>query len=183
MALPDLALPATFGGSVDLARLSGRTVLYIYPRTGVHGVELPPGWSEISGPRGFTPQSCGFRVYFAALMQLGVAPVFGLSMQDTAYQQEAAHTLLLPFAILSDEALAFATALRLPTFSTAGITLLKRMAHVINAGIITKVFYPVFLPDRNAADVVAWIQAFKQARTSANTFRNISGVSTPVLVL
>jgi peroxiredoxin len=159
MRLPDLALPATSGAPVNLSRLPGRTVLYIYPRTGVPGVDLPPGWNEIPGARGCTPQSCSFRDHHAALKALGVAQVFGLSTQDTAYQQEAATRLHLPFPVLSDETLAFARALRLPTFTTSGMTLLKRMAMVIDAGKIAKVFYPVFPPDKNAEEVVAWIQA------------------------
>ncbi len=156
--LPDLALPATDGGTVNLSALKGRTVLYIYPRTGVPGVDLPPGWNEIPGARGCTPQSCGFRDHFAELKRLGVAQLFGLSTQDTAYQQEAATRLHLPFAILSDRKLSLTTALWLPTFVTSGMTLLKRMALVIDDGKITKVFYPVFPPDKNAEDVVAWLQ-------------------------
>jgi peroxiredoxin len=161
MRLPDLALPATSGAAVNLAKLTGRSVLYLYPRTGVPGVDLPPGWNEIPGARGCTPQSCGFRDHFAELKRLGVAQVFGLSTQDTAYQQEAASRLHLPFAILSDEKLSLTKALNLPTFSVAGMTLLKRMALVVDDGVITKVFYPVFPPDKNAAEVIAWLQASK----------------------
>ena len=134
-------------------------MVYIYPRTGVPGVELPPGWDEIPGARGCTPQSCGFRDHFAELKRLGVAQLYGLSTQDTAYQQEAASRLHLPFAILSDEKLALTRALKLPTFVTSGMTLLKRMALVIDDGVISKVFYPVFPPDKNAADVVAWLRS------------------------
>ena len=156
--LPDLALPATRGGAVNLSLLLGRIVLYIYPRTGVPGVDLPPGWDDIPGARGCTPQSCGFRDHFAELKTLGVSHLFGLSTQDTDYQREAAERLHLPFAILSDAKLAFARALNLPTFSVAGMMLLKRMALVIDDGVIDKVFYPVFPPDQNAADVVAWLR-------------------------
>jgi peroxiredoxin len=159
MKLPDLTLPATSGGAVNLARLAGRTVLYIYPRTGVPGIDLPPGWDEIPGARGCTPQSCGFRDHFAELKTLGVSRVFGLSTQDTAYQREAAERLHLPFAILSDDKFAFTRALDLPTFSTSGMTLLKRMAFVIDDGVIGKVFYPVFPPDKSAAEVVAWLRS------------------------
>jgi peroxiredoxin len=161
MKLPDLALPATSGASVNLAKIEGRTVVYIYPRTGVPGVDLPPGWNEIPGARGCTPQSCGFRDHFDELKRLGVAQLFGLSTQDTAYQQEAASRLHLPFAILSDEKLALTRALKLPTFVTSGMTLLKRMALVIDDGAIVKAFYPVFPPDKNAEDVVAWLQVSK----------------------
>ena len=159
MRLPDLALPATSGGPVNLAKLKSRTVVYIYPRTGVPGVDLPPGWDEIPGARGCTPQSCGFRDHFAELKRLGVAQLYGLSIQDTAYQQEAASRLHMPFAILSDEKLALTKAMNLPTFVTSGMTLLKRMTLVIDDGVIGKVFYPVFPPDKSAADVVAWLRS------------------------
>jgi peroxiredoxin len=156
--LPNIALPATSGPPVNLSKLKGRTVLYVYPRTGVPGVDPPPGWDQIPGARGCTPQSCSFRDHFAELKALGVAHVFGLSTQDTAYQREAAERLHLPFPILSDAELNFAPALHLPMFMTAGMTLLARMALVIEDGIIVKVFYPVFPPDRNAADVIAWLR-------------------------
>lgn len=161
MRLPDLALPATNGAPVNLAALKGRTVVYLYPRTGVPGIDPPDGWDMIPGARGCTPQSCGFRDHFAELKRLGVAQLYGLSTQDTAYQKEAAERLHLPFPVLSDATLAFAKALRLPTFTAAGMTLLKRMALVIDDGVIAKAFYPVFPPDKNAAEVVAWIQASK----------------------
>ncbi len=108
----------------------------------------------VSGERFFS-----FRDHFHELAALGVAHLYGLSTQDTTYQQEAADRLHLPFPILSDARLAFTTALTLPTFAAAGMTLLKRMALVVDDGFITKVFYPVFPPDKNAAEVIAWIQA------------------------
>jgi peroxiredoxin len=157
--LPDLALPATDGSKVNLAKLKGRTVLYIYPRTGVPGVDAPPGWDMIPGARGCTPQSCGFRDHFAELKALGVAQLFGLSTQDTAYQREAAERLHLPFAILSDAGLDLATSLHLPLFMTSGMTLLCRMALIIEDGVIVKVFYPVFPPDKNAEEVIAWLRS------------------------
>jgi peroxiredoxin len=159
MKVPDLALPATEGAPVNLSKLKGRTVIYIYPRTGVPGVDPPDGWDQIPGARGCTPQSCAFRDHFGELTRLGVAQLYGLSTQDTVYQREAATRLHLSFPILSDEKLALTKALKLPTFTTAGMTLLKRMALVIDDGTISKAFYPVFPPDKNAADVIAWIQA------------------------
>ena len=158
MTLPDLALPATSRPSVNLSKLKGRTVVYVYPRTGVPGVDAPPGWDQIPGARGCTPQSCGFRDHFAELKTLGVAQVFGLSTQDTGYQQEAADRLHLPFPVLSDAELNLATSLHLPMFMTSGMTLLARMALLIEDGTIVKVFYPVFPPDKNAEEVVAWLR-------------------------
>jgi peroxiredoxin len=157
LALPNIALAATSGPPVDLSKLKGRTVLYIYPRTGVPGVDPPPGWDQIPGARGCTPQSCGFRDHFAELKALGVEHVYGLSTQDVAYQREAAERLHLPFAILSDADLKLTQAIDLPTFTTSGMTLFKRMALVIDDGVIVKTFYPVFPPDKNAAEVIAWL--------------------------
>jgi peroxiredoxin len=159
--LPALTLTATDGSSIDLSQCKGRTLLYIYPRTGRPGAPLPDGWDGIPGARGCTPQSCSFRDHFAELKQLGVANVFGLSTQDTDYQREAAERLHLPFPLLSDAALKFTHALNLPTFEVAGMTLLKRMALVIDGNRIVKVFYPVFPPDKNAEEVVAWLRASK----------------------
>lgn len=155
--VPSLALPSTDGTAVDLSTLPGVVVVYAYPRTGIPGLDNPPGWDLIPGARGCTPQSCGFRDHITELKSLGVTRVFGLSTQDSAYQREAAERLHLPFAILSDEHLRLTGALRLPTFQTSGMTLLKRLALVIDGGEIEHVFYPVFPPDRNASDVIAWL--------------------------
>jgi len=157
--LPSLALEATDGSNVDLAALEGRTIVYIYPRTGRPGQSLPTGWDAIPGARGCTPQSCSFRDHSAELQRLGVAHLFGLSTQDTAYQREVVDRLHLPFAILSDAKLEFTHALRLPTFEVDGMTLIKRMVLVIDDGVISKVFYPVFPPDRSAQEVVDWLKA------------------------
>ena len=157
--LPDIALPATIGSAVSLSKLKGLSVLYIYPRTGVPGVDAPTGWDDIPGARGCTPQSCGFRDHFAELKALGVSQVYGLSSQDTAYQREAAERLHLPFPLLSDVELKLKSTIGLPTFSTSGMTLYKRMAIVLEDAVIARVFYPVFPPDKNAADVMAWLRA------------------------
>ena len=159
MQLPSRPLPATDGTQVDLAKLAGRTVVYIYPRTGRPGVPPPDGWDAIPGARGCTPQSCSFRDHFAQLKSLGVAHLFGLSTQDTDYQREAVDRLHLPFAILSDAGLRLARAISLPTFEVAGMTLLKRMVLIIDDGVIAKAFYPVFPPDESAAEVVGWLRS------------------------
>jgi len=157
LRLPSLKLPATDGRGVDLAQLPGRVVVYAYPRTGKPGVALLDGWDMIPGARGCTPQTCAFRDHYAELKALGVSHVFGLSTQDTAYQREAAERLHLPFAILSDENFKLTRAMKLPTFETSGLTLLKRFTLIIKGGVIEHVFYPVFPPDRNASDVMAWL--------------------------
>ncbi|MEM8877954.1 MAG: peroxiredoxin [Pseudomonadota bacterium] len=155
--LPDMDLPATDGRMVDLSALAGRTVLYIYPMTGQPGTALPDGWDEIPGARGCTPQSCAFRDHFGELKAAGATHVFGLSTQETGYQQEAADRLHLPFLLLSDARHDLGEALAIPEFSADGMRLYKRMALIIDDGVITHCFYPVFPPDRNAGDVLEWL--------------------------
>ena len=159
MTVPDVALAATDGTQVSLGKIPGRIVVFAYPRTGVPGqISLVDDWDMIPGARGCTPQTCAFRDLHKLMIAAGAARVFGLSTQDPAYQLEAAERLHLPFPLLSDEKLAMTKALRLPTMQVAGMTLIKRMALVIDDGAISKVFYPVFPPDRNAGDVLAWLE-------------------------
>ncbi len=157
--VPSVPLPATDGSAVDLSALPGRAVVYAYPRTGPADGANPEGWDMIPGARGCTPQSCAFRDHFAELRALGVSRLFGLSTQATAYQREAAERLRLPFPLLSDERLDLTRAMRLPTFEAAGMVLLKRLTLVLRDGAVEQVFYPVFPPDRSAADVIAWLSA------------------------
>lgn len=156
MRISSVPLMSTAGGLVDLATLPGRTVLYCYPRTGRPDRDPPKGWNEVPGARGCTPQSCAFRDHHRELQALG-ARLFGLSTQSTEYQKEAAERLHLPFELLSDSELAFAGALRLPTFEMEGLVLIKRLTLILSDGKIEKVFYPVFPPDKNAQEVAAWL--------------------------
>ncbi len=158
--LPGLDLPATAGRTVRMDRLPRpRTVLYCYPMTGRPGVAQPEGWDAIPGARGCTAQSCGFRDHAREMAEAG-ATVFGLSTQDTAYQAEMAARLHLPFEVLSDAERRFAEALGLPSFVAGGMTLLRRVTLVIRDGdLVEHVFYPVFPPDRSAADTLAWLRA------------------------
>jgi peroxiredoxin len=159
MTIPPLDLLATDDTSVTLSTLPGRTVVFGYPRTGEPGkIGLVDDWDMIPGARGCTPQTCAFRDLFAELKAAGAAHVFGLSTQDNTYQTEMASRLHLPFPVLSDEKLLLTEALRLPTMQVAGLTLIKRLALIIDDGRITHVFYPVFPPDRNAGDVLEWLK-------------------------
>ena len=157
MSLPLLGLPATSGASIDLASIPGRCVIYVYPMTGRPGTPLPDGWDGIPGARGCTPQSCAFRDHYSELQSLH-ATVFGLSTQATDYQKEARDRLHLPFELLSDSEFRMRQLLRLPTFTVSGMELYKRLTMVARDGRIEKVFYPVFPPDRNADDVIAWLR-------------------------
>lgn len=161
-AIAQVQLESTAGGTVNLSSIPGRAIIYAYPRTGRPDADNPEGWDLIPGARGCTPQSCAFRDHHAELKALGVAYVFGLSTQTSEYQRDAAIRLHLPFAILSDSQLNLTHAMQLPTFDAGGMTLLKRFTLVIDDGTITHVFYPVFPPDQNAAEVIAWLSGRQQ---------------------
>jgi peroxiredoxin len=158
MALPEVRLPSTLGGSIDLAKTrQGHLVAYVYPRTGKLGQPSPTGWDDIPGARGCTPQSCAYRDSLAEFSSLGAA-VIGIGAQSSGEQREFAEREHIPFPLLSDSELNLARELRLPTFEAEGMTLYKRLTLVAEEGRISKVFYPVFPPDRNAAEVLAWLR-------------------------
>jgi peroxiredoxin len=154
MELPSLVLGSS-QGPVDVASLG---VLYVYPRTGKPGEPSLPGWDAFPGARGCTPQSCGFRDHEAELRALGYS-VAGVSSQPLERQVEFAERNHIPYPVIADPELRLRDALALPTFEIAGHTLYKRLALVARGGRIVKVFYPVFPPDRNAEEVLAWISS------------------------
>jgi peroxiredoxin len=156
MTMPKIQLPTTGGGAIDLGNLPDRTVIYAYPRTRPPHEAARDEWDMIPGARGCTPETCAFRDHHAELRGLG-ASVYGLSTQSTAFQQEVVDRLHLPFALISDERLELATALRLPTLEFDGATLIRRLTLVVRDNAVEHVFYPIFPPDRHAAEVRAWL--------------------------
>jgi peroxiredoxin len=152
MTLPALALPATDGGTIDLAA-PGRSLVIIYPWTGRPGHPDPPDWDVIPGAHGSTPELEGFRDRHADFVRLGIR-LFGLSRQTTDYQRELVSRLALPFPILSDQEGRFAAALRLPSFNTGGEIYLKRLTLLIRDGRIEAVFYPIPDPAGHADEVL-----------------------------
>lgn len=159
--LPNIDLVATNGTVVNLSVQSRKTVIYCYPMTGKPGVPLPDGWDEIPGARGCTPQSCSFRDHHAELSALG-ADVFGLSTQNTEYQQEMAARLHLPFLVLSDADFKFCEAMRLPTFEVNGMRLLKRVTMIAENNAVVSVHYPVFPSNEDAAWVLRQLRTLQR---------------------
>lgn len=156
--MPSVKLNSTTGESVDPSEITGRLVLYFYPLTGKPGISLPDGWNEIPGARGCTPQACSIRDHFQELQQLNTK-VFGVSTQSLEYQKEFAERLHLPYPLFSDSNLALSNALSLPLFEVDSMTLNKRLTLIVQDGIIEKVFYPVFPPDKNIDEVVEWLSS------------------------
>lgn len=152
LLLKSIPLKATDGSLVELASLTGTTVVFIYPMTGVPGVALPDGWDDIPGARGCTPQACSYRDNYPKLKSK-LDFLFGLSVQSSAYQKELKNRVELPYEILSDEDLLFANALNLPTFEVNSMKLLKRLTLIIKDGRIIKHHYPVFPSNKD----VEWV--------------------------
>jgi peroxiredoxin len=158
LKMPPLALPTTAESTVDFSTLPGRSVIFCYPKTGVPSKNPPPEWDAIPGARGCTPQSCSFRDEYNHLLQAGANQIFGVSTQTSSYQEEARERLHLPYLLVSDQKLALARALNLPTFEFEGETLIKRLTLIVDNGVITHVLYPVFPADKSAAETLQWIK-------------------------
>jgi peroxiredoxin len=158
MVWPSVTLPSTRGRRVSLADVSADwLVVYCYPRTGLPDRDPPGGlaaWDSIPGARGCTPQACSYRDHHAELLRHGVE-VLGVSTQDTAYQREVVDRLHLGYELLSDAGFELVRALRLPTFSVAGHTVLRRLTLIGRRGRIETCLYPVFPPDADAENVLS----------------------------
>ncbi len=157
MILPAIALPATDGTTVTLAKVQGRSIVAVYPWTGRPGHPNPLDWDVIPGAHGSTPELEGFRDRHADFSRLGVK-LFGLSRQTTAYQGELVARLGLTYPILSDAEGAFGAALRLPTFATGGVTYLRRLTLVVVDGAVETVFYPIADPAGHGAQVLREVE-------------------------
>ncbi len=155
--LPDAELSSTEGKSRNLGQLAGKTILYVYPATGVPGKDPIPGWDDIPGAPGCTLQSLGFAERHERFRQLGYQ-VLGLSAQSTSEQLEFKQRTGVPFVLLSDPGFLLRDTLGLPTFQASGQAFYKRLALVVEGGRISKVFYPVFPPDQCAEKVLAWLE-------------------------
>jgi peroxiredoxin len=150
--LDSILLSATNGSKIDLSKLSGTTVVFIYPMTGVPGVALPDGWDDIPGARGCTPQACSYRDNYNELKK-HVDNLFGLRVQSSEYQKELKDRVELPYEILSDSDFKFANSLKLPTFEANSMKLLKRLTLIIKDGVIINKHYPVFPSNKD----VNWV--------------------------
>lgn len=156
--IPRVRLRSTEGREVDLAELATRPlVLYVYPSMGRPGEDPLPGWDATPGARGCTPQTCAFRDHNEEFVELGYF-VAGLSGQPLEEQKEASRRLRLSFPLFSDPSLELAGTFGLPTFEVGGMTFYKRLTLVAREGRVVKVFYPVFPPDENAAEVLTWLR-------------------------
>jgi peroxiredoxin len=160
--LPDLGLPNHRGDTVNLSTRQGAALLYLYPWTGRPDYADPPGWDDIPGAHGSTPETEGFRDHYLRFRAQRIE-VFGLSSQTSEHHAELASRLAVPFQLLSDAAFAYADALRLPTFEAGSERFYKRLTLFVRDGRIVHVFYPVEQPGEHARAVLGWLDEKRQA--------------------
>jgi peroxiredoxin len=162
LELPDIALPSSRGEMVNLGIRRGAAVVYVYPWTGRPGIADPPGWDDISGAHGSTPETEGFRDHYLKFRAQRIE-VFGLSSQSAEHHGEFVARLAVPFPLLSDASFAFKQALNLPTFEAGGTPYLKRLTLLVRDGRIAHAFYPVKHPAAHARDVLDWLDEKRRA--------------------
>jgi peroxiredoxin len=167
LQLPDIALPSSRGGTVNLSQRRGVSIVYFYPWTGRPGVANPPGWDGIPGAHGSTPETEGFRDYYLKFRAQRME-VFGVSSQSNEHHRELTERLAVPFAFMSDEHFALAEALNLPTFKAGEVSYLARLTMLVRDGRISHTFYPVPHPATHARDVLAWLDEKRKAAASSN---------------
>jgi len=156
MLVPNVSLWSTDDQEINLSGLSGWNVIFCYPMTGRPGVSIPEGWVKIPGAAGCTPQACSYRDNHTELKRNGIG-VYGISSQSSEEQKEASSRLELPYLLLSDANHSFSSALKLPLLEVGGSKLIKRLTLILKDGVIKKCFYPVFPPDKNVVEVMAWL--------------------------
>jgi peroxiredoxin len=158
-AAPNIELLGTDDNLWNFKTLAqSAAIIYVYPATGVPGRDPIPGWDNIPGAPGCTVQSLGFRDFYSEITAEGFN-IFGLSGQSANEQKEFVKRTNVPFVLLSDPKIELGRLLHLPFFESHSITFYKRLALVFEAGRISKVFYPVFPPNKNAEDVLTWLRA------------------------
>lgn len=162
LELPDVALPSSRGETVNLSTRKGAAVVYVYPWTGRPGVADPPGWDDIPGAHGSTPEAEGFRDHYLKFRAQRIE-VFGLSSQSGEHHGELITRLAVPFPLLSDASFAFKEALNLPTFDAGGTPYLKRLTLFVRDGRIAHAFYPVERPGEHAREVLDWLDEKRRA--------------------
>ena len=159
--LPALTLPTTTG-QIRVDQLGDLAVVFVYPSIGM-APELLAEWTDVPGARGCTAEACSFRDLRHEFARSGAA-VLGLSGQSSVAQASFAERLTLPYPLVSDERMALAELLELPTFEFHGRSYYKRLTLIVRREIVCAAIYPVFPPDAAAAQALDWLKARRGRR-------------------
>lgn len=159
--IPDISLPTQDGNLLKLNRSDTFfLVIFCYPMTGHPDRPLPENWNLIPGARGCTSQNCSFRDNYDNLIKANALPI-GVSTQSVSDIKEMSIRLHIPYDVVSDQQLIFASALNLPIFSIDKKKFLKRVTLIIEKSVIKKVFYPIFPPNIHINEVLSWLNRNK----------------------
>jgi peroxiredoxin len=158
--LPDVGLSGSNGDTVNLGAVGGLVVLYCFPMMARGPAELPSAWNTVAGARGCTVQSLKYSDELTTLSCDGTR-VYGVSLEAPARQREAVKRLGLRHVLLSDADRILTDALQLPTFELETRRYLRRVTLGARDGRIERVWYPVFPPGDEIADVVLWLDSVK----------------------
>ncbi len=135
LQIPGIALTATNGEQINIARQPGRTVCFFYPYMGHPDVVDPPGWDKIPEAHGSTPQALAFSKHYAEFKKLNVN-IFGVSLQTSYWQREFVLRHKIQFQLLHDEEGRLSNALGIKRFNAGKFEFLKRTTLIINAGFV-----------------------------------------------
>ena len=156
--IPDISLSTQDDNLLKLNRSDTfRLIIFCYPMTGRPDLPLPKNWNIIPGARGCTPQNCSIRDNYDNLIQANSLPI-GMSTQSIPDIKEMTMRLHIPYDVVSDQELFFASAINLPTFSIDNKKFLKRVTLIVEKSIIKKVFYPIFPPNTHINEVLEWLK-------------------------
>lgn len=157
MRLPDLELLATDGTLVNPAKVKGRAVWVIYPYTGQPGVPDPKGWDHILGAHGSTPQLQAYSLSYKTFRKHDMK-LFGVSGQESLWQQEFVARCRLSYPLLSDVGRHFATAMGLERFSAGATEFLQRRTIISRDGVVVHDRTRIADPANDAVEVLAWLE-------------------------
>ena len=159
--IPNISLPTQDGILLKLNRKDTfRLVIYCFPMTGHPNRSLPENWNIIPGAGGCTSQNCSFRDHYDQLIVQNALPI-GLSTQSVEDLKEMSLRLQVPYDVVSDQQLLFASSLNLPTFSINEKKFIKRLTLIVEKSIIKHIFYPVFPPNQHINEVLEWLKKTK----------------------
>jgi peroxiredoxin len=156
-ALPDYDMAATTGGTINLARLAGYSVFFVYPWTGRPGYENPQGWDYIAGAHGSTSQALEYNKLLSQFAELKTH-IFGVSSLRPAWQREFASRNELRFPLLSDEQEVFSNALELNWFQAGARSFLQRRTLIARNGIIIMDRQAIPHPEDDAGQTLALLR-------------------------
>ena len=157
--IPEVALPSTKDGDFfDFTDIKQKyAILYFFPRMIMPGTDPPPGWNDMPGARGCTPQNISFSEN-SKMFEKFDAILIGISSQPIRDLRQLSSMRRISQVLVSDKKLEFQKKIKVPTFELQSTTMYKRLTLIVKDSTIIKAFYPVFPPDKHVFEVIEWLE-------------------------